>query len=206
MTKAQRAVAIALSGVLSLAGFVFGRVTRTESTTAAPAASETRLATNGTPVNFATGTTQESQTFYLSDYKTGYAEGYNSSATGQGAGIAYTARPGYNDGFKQGFADAYQAQVSPQAAQFSAAPVAAAPVAQRVVYRTARGSRRSYASRPVYYERKRSSKLKTALTIAAPAAIGAGVGALVGGKKGAGVGALFGGGGGALYHLFKNRD
>jgi hypothetical protein len=43
------------------------------------------------------------------------------------------------------------------------------------------------------------------LTIAAPAAIGAGIGALVGGKKGAGVGALFGGGGGALYHLIKRR-
>ena|SRR5215813_2988198 len=52
---------------------------------------------------------------------------------------------------------------------------------------------------------RRSSKLRTFLTIAAPAAFGAGIGALVGGKKGAGVGALFGGGGGATYYLLKNR-
>ncbi len=53
---------------------------------------------------------------------------------------------------------------------------------------------------------RRSSKLRTFLTIAAPAAFGAGIGALVGGKKGAGVGALFGGGGGAAYYLLKHRN
>ena len=57
-----------------------------------------------------------------------------------------------------------------------------------------------------YRRAPRSSKLRTALTIAAPAALGAGVGAWAGGKKGAGVGALLGGGGGALYHLFKSRQ
>ena len=44
------------------------------------------------------------------------------------------------------------------------------------------------------------------LTIGAPAAIGAGVGALLSGKKGAAVGALLGGGGGAAYYLIKKRD
>jgi hypothetical protein len=43
------------------------------------------------------------------------------------------------------------------------------------------------------------------LRIAAPAAIGAGIGAIAGGKRGAGAGALIGGGGGALYHLLKHR-
>jgi len=43
------------------------------------------------------------------------------------------------------------------------------------------------------------------LTIGAPAAIGAGLGALFGGGKGAGVGALLGGGGGAAYYLIKHR-
>ena len=62
--------------------------------------------------------------------------------------------------------------------------------------------------RPVVYparERRHGSKFKTALTIAAPAAIGAGIGLAAGGGKGAGVGALIGGGGGALYHMFKDR-
>ena len=44
------------------------------------------------------------------------------------------------------------------------------------------------------------------LTVGAPAAIGAGVGALLSGKKGAAVGALLGGGGGAAYYLIKKRD
>jgi len=43
------------------------------------------------------------------------------------------------------------------------------------------------------------------LTVGAPAAVGAGIGAIAGGGKGAGVGALIGGGGGALFYLLKNR-
>jgi hypothetical protein len=78
--------------------------------------------------------------------------------------------------------------------------VQAVPVAyrnrQQVVYR------QNYAP-----ARKRGpSKTKTALTIGAPAAIGAGIGVAAGGKKGAAIGALLGGGSGALYHLFKNKD
>ncbi|MBI3651968.1 MAG: hypothetical protein HY231_13190 [Acidobacteria bacterium] len=82
--------------------------------------------------------------------------------------------------------------------------------------------RRTYASRryrapyarvasdcyvnPSYRSSGMGSKTRTALTIAAPAAIGAGLGALFGGKKGAGIGALLGGGGGAAYHLLKHRN
>lgn len=67
--------------------------------------------------------------------------------------------------------------------------------------------RRGYtAYRTTRYKQRRNSKTKTILRIAAPAAIGAGIGALAGGKKGAGVGALLGGGGGALYHLYKSRN
>jgi hypothetical protein len=43
------------------------------------------------------------------------------------------------------------------------------------------------------------------LRIAAPAAIGAGIGAIAGGGRGAGAGALIGGGAGALYHLIKHK-
>ncbi len=43
------------------------------------------------------------------------------------------------------------------------------------------------------------------LTVAAPAAVGAGVGAILYGQKGAGVGALLGGGGGALFYLLKHN-
>ncbi|HKS40677.1 MAG TPA: hypothetical protein VJX74_08660 [Blastocatellia bacterium] len=57
-----------------------------------------------------------------------------------------------------------------------------------------------------YYGRRRHSTRNLILSIAAPGAVGAGVGALLGGKKGAGVGALLGAGGGAAYYLIKNRN
>jgi hypothetical protein len=62
------------------------------------------------------------------------------------------------------------------------------------------------SSRYVNSNYRRNSRTRTILTIAAPAAIGAGLGALFGGGKGAGVGALLGGGGGAAYHLLRNRN
>jgi hypothetical protein len=65
-------------------------------------------------------------------------------------------------------------------------------------YRSVAGSR--------YYGSRRNSTRDTILRIAGPAAIGAGVGALLSGKKGAAVGALLGGGGGVIYHLLRNRN
>lgn len=56
-----------------------------------------------------------------------------------------------------------------------------------------------------YAVRRGHSTRNMILTIAAPAAIGAGLGAVFGGKRGAGVGALLGGGGGAAYYLLKHR-
>jgi hypothetical protein len=76
-------------------------------------------------------------------------------------------------------------------------------------------SRRYYAA-PYYrstsryydqrYYRGRRSTGNLVLSVAAPAAIGAGVGAIAGGGKGAGIGALVGAGGGALYYLLKHRS
>ena len=64
------------------------------------------------------------------------------------------------------------------------------------------------ASDRYYYRGRRNgvgSTGRALLTVGAPAAIGAGVGALLNGKKGAVVGALLGGGGGAAYYLLRNR-
>lgn len=194
MTTAQRITSLALAVALVLSGFAIGRWTN-PTTASATEKAESNLT--------ATRATNEDQSFYLSDYKMGYSDGYNASVTGIGTGVANSTRPGYNEGFKEGYARGYQAQGRLQSAQLSAFGtdrIEAIPSRSRTrtVYRT--------RYRPVYYERRsRNSKLKTALTIAAPAAIGAGIGALAGGKKGAGAGALIGGGGGALYHLFKNR-
>lgn len=82
----------------------------------------------------------------------------------------------------------------------------------RTVARTRYAPRSRYAPRvrvagARYYAepRRGHSTRDMILRIAAPAAIGAGIGAIAGGKRGAGAGALIGGGGGALYHLLKHR-
>ena len=43
------------------------------------------------------------------------------------------------------------------------------------------------------------------LSVVAPAAVGAGIGAIAGGGKGAGIGAAIGGGGGALFYLLRHH-
>jgi uncharacterized protein YcfJ len=80
-----------------------------------------------------------------------------------------------------------------------AAPVAAAPVGERVVYRDRVVYRtRTVAARPRYYVHKRSKK-HSAEIIGGSAIGGAGIGALVGGKKGALIGGLVGGAAGTVY-------
>jgi cytoskeletal protein RodZ len=203
MTKSQRMFAIIIAAAMLISGFAFGRMAETPKTTAEE--SKAALATSSTsspsPESTSPATTEaasENKAFYLTDFKTGYSEGYNAGLNGQSSSVTNTARAGYNDGFKDGYADGYQALAKQQTTNASARPVVAPNrVAQQsVVYRP--------SGAPV--RRRGSSKLKTALTIAAPAAIGAGIGAAAGGGRGAAAGALIGGGGGALYHLIKNRN
>jgi hypothetical protein len=105
---------------------------------------------------------------------------------------------GFEDGYQAGYRDGHQ--------DCTANP-------------TATSGRRSYYSRRAYYPRRSGvagtryyaethrghSTRNMILTIAGPAAVGAGIGAIAHGGKGAGIGALLGGGGGALYYLVKHR-
>jgi hypothetical protein len=186
-------IAIAMASILLLSGFAVGRMLDTPKTTAAE---DDKAATSQVIEDTSTRAAKENQAFYLSDFKTGYSEGYNAGVALQSSNVAATDREGFNDGFKQGYADGYQVRMNEQPTQVS-----------RNLRPATSGTR--FAQQQVVYQpapRKKNSTLKTVLTIAAPAAVGAGVGGAVGGKKGAGVGALIGGGGGALYHLIKNRD
>jgi hypothetical protein len=199
MTSTQRILALALSGALLLGGFAIGRVTDTPKTSA----EENQLVSNRT-ASATSNLAGENQTLYLSDYRAGYTDGYNSCQDNRGAAnVVHTGRVGYNDGYKDGFADAYRGRTG-QEVSSAYAPITTHIAPIPVSYRSGVYRERT---RLVYRERtrRRGSKLRTALTIAAPAAIGAGIGLVAGGKKGAGVGALLGGGGGALYHLFRDR-
>ena len=185
MTVKQRAIVIGIVCALLLAGFAFGRISNSPSSTSAEE-SKSALVSSQPHEN---RTANSGGAFHLQDFKNGYDDGFNSRTTGEiPTGVA--ADPaGYNEGFKQGYADSYKTKLN------------AGP--RTVVYR---GSQQTvYKPSRVVVQRRGSSKLKTVLTIAAPAAIGAGIGALAGGGKGAGIGALIGGGGGAAYHLYKNR-
>ena len=201
MTKSQRILAIVLGAAMLISGFAFGRMAETPKTVAEE--SKSSLATASSPSSSpapeaspatsaeTTAAASESQAFYLSDFKTGYTDGYNAGRSGQSSSVTNTTRAGYNDGFKNGYADGFQARAKQGVTQ----PVSRAS-RQEVVYRPSGSSAR----------RRGDSKLKTVLTIAAPAAIGAGIGAAAGGGRGAAAGALIGGGGGALYHVLKNRN
>ena len=194
MTVKQRVLAIAIVSALLLSGFAFGRLTDSPTKTSAEEGkTATATALNASAPNPAPGTSTDrgpGTPFYLQDFKAGYADGFNSARTGESATPVASNVVGYDEGFKQGYADSYQSGLKAN----NVAPVTSRAT-QQVTYRS---------SAPA--QRKSGSKLKTALTIAAPAAIGAGIGAAAGGGKGAAIGALIGGGGGAAYHLIKNRN
>ena len=108
---------------------------------------------------------------------------YRSSGFGRVAGTRYYSQPYYGNTYSQ--------------------PYYATNVGNRYIGRQYYGNRYDYGQS--YYRGRRNSTRNLVLTVAAPAAIGAGIGAIAGGGKGAGIGALVGGGGGALYYLLKNR-
>jgi hypothetical protein len=191
---------IVIAAAMLISGFAFGRMAETPKTTAEESKAALNSATPDSTIPAAPTANEaanSNQAFYLSDFKTGYNDGYSAGLNGQTSGAVNTNRAGYNEGFKDGYADGYKSQQTPLNESASARPVGTNRLArQEVVYR----------SSGAVAKRRGSSKLKTALTIAAPAAIGAGIGAAAGGGKGAAAGALIGGGGGALYHLIKNRN
>ena len=103
-----------------------------------------------------------------------------------------------------------------EAAQYQPQQFAAAPMAQPVVYQQAPRVVRTVSApapvrtrtvqRPVYTEKKPvRSKTKSAVIIGSTAAAGAGVGALIGGKKGAIIGAVAGGGGALIWDQVTRR-
>jgi len=125
------------------------------------------------------------------------APAYDSSTT---AANNATGQSSYEDGYRAGYRDGHQDCSTSQNTS-----------ASHSYYRSHSGRRVRVAGATYYAAgaapRKTHSTRNMILRIAAPAAIGAGIGGIVHGGKGAGIGALLGGGGGALYQLIKHpRD
>jgi len=180
-----RWMVLGFASMVLLTGFILGRLSASSDPVASAetkALSAGSAPSPGTP-GYATTAAPAAAT------SPAYPGGLAQTANGFDPAMPPDFRSGYSEGFKQGFAEASTSVARPRTTN--------SVVTRRVYY--------TPAARPVYYERKKNSTLKTVLTIAAPAAIGAGVGAAVGGGKGAGAGALIGGGGGALYHLIRNH-
>ena len=187
-----RWMVLAFASVVLLTGFILGRL----SASSDPTASAETKAASATPVAGAPAQSPAMPGYATAAAPAGamnpaYPGGLAQTANGFDPAMPPEFRSGYSEGFKQGFAEASTRVTS------NPVPRTNTVVTRRVYY--------TPTARPVYYEKKKNSTLKTVLTIAAPAAIGAGVGAAVAGGKGAGAGALIGGGGGALYHLIRNH-
>lgn len=128
-------------------------------------------------------------------------------------------RTTYLNGQPVASVDCVPAEDAAQAGAAAYVPQQFAPMAaQPVVYQAAPAPRvvRTVASAPartrtvtqrVYTERKPvRSKTKSAVIIGSTAAAGAGVGALIGGKKGAIIGAVAGGGGALIWDQVTRRQ
>ena len=128
------------------------------------------------------------------------------------AGQPNSATEGYDDGYRVGYKDGQR-----DCEQSHAAAASSARPATRYYATRTRTTRHYYATRSyarsgvagVAYvaPRKHNHSVRNMiLTVAAPAALAAGIGGIAGGGKGAGIGALLGGGGGALYYLLKHKN
>ena len=127
-----------------------------------------------------------------------------SSYESSGNATATAGQTTYEDGYRAGYRDGHQDCSSVQTAS------SVSSVRRTSYARSApRYAPRARVAGATYYApaKRGHSTRNMILRIAAPAAIGAGIGGIAKGGKGAGIGALIGGGGGALYHLIRHgRD
>ena len=131
----------------------------------------------------------------------------SSSNDSANAANSTSGQMSYEEGYRAGYRDGHQDCSSSSIEETASTASSVRPT----TYVRRYSAPRSRVAGTTYYAssqpRRNHSTRNMILRIAAPAAIGAGIGGIVKGGKGAGIGALLGGGGGALYHLMRHsRD
>jgi hypothetical protein len=118
--------------------------------------------------------------------------------------------PGYERGYKSGYRDGHQdcrtdATGATAGSAYYSGYSGRTRVTRSYYPNRSRGRVRVAGARYTNTAHRGHSTRNMILTIAGPAAVGAGIGGIIRGGKGAGIGALLGGGGGALYYLARHR-
>ena len=151
------------------------------------------------------GSSRKAPTTTLAQTSQAPASSQSGAYEATGNANAPASQTSYEDGYRAGYRDGHQDCSTTQASS----SVGSVSSVRRTSYARSYSPRRTRVAGTTYYApaRRGHSTRNMILRIAAPAAIGAGIGAIAKGGKGAGIGALLGGGGGALYHLIKHgRD
>jgi hypothetical protein len=117
---------------------------------------------------------------------------------------------GYEHGYKSGYRDGHQdcrtdATGTTAGSAYYSGYSGRTRVTRAYYPSRSRGRVRVAGARYTNTAHRGHSTRNMILTIAGPAAVGAGIGGIIRGGKGAGIGALLGGGGGALYYLARHR-
>lgn len=193
--KLNKVVATALVVALLVATFFAFRTSRAEGEAAQPAtkAEAAQPAANQDP---------QVDKAYLSDFRAGYMAGFEAGVLNMPYPEMAGRTNGYIDGFSQGYNDGRNQQAVLQD-QFCGNRATVVPAHISPRNRSAALSPASHGNSvsPRRVDRGLSSTTRKLLLIGSGAALGAGIGAAVGGKKGAGIGAAIGGGTGTVMAL-----
>jgi hypothetical protein len=191
--KLNKAIAIALVAALVVSALFALKTSKAESETAQPPTAQP--AVNQDP--------QQVDKTYLNDFRMGFMEGFEAGVLNLPYPEMSGRTSGYIDGFSQGYNDGRNQQAVLQGqlcgTRATVIPAHIAPRNQSATAISPTSHRSSLSPRPI--DRGLSSTTRKMLLIGSGAALGAGIGAAVGGKKGAGIGAAIGGGTGTVMAL-----
>jgi hypothetical protein len=212
MTNQHKIIAAIIIGVLAVAGV--SAFNNSSSPTVSSDKQVASVSTANTNPSGANASAETNSYAYISDFKTGYSDGYSEGVSGYAypdQSLLANSTRGYTDGFSQGYNDGQSQQAALANKLCSQASVSMGGEGVRPQsYSSGGGSSSGSApssgvlgAREEKVDNGLSTNMRRALLIGGGAAAGAGLGGAFGGKKGALIGALAGGGTGTALAFTK---